>query len=146
MPLHIPYRGTRNELNQMLIDKDEQLAELNRVLDECANFISELEEMGMEAAASMLDAIRQARKERRARLKDMKDAPRDGSHFLALARIGVEDTDKEVLEWREIWYEPDAPIKGHGHIFGPTVWKAENGSDRFSEDCFVGWTYLPPKE
>lgn len=73
-------------------------------------------------------------------LKSMSDAPRDGSHFLALERIGIEDTSRHVLEWREIWYRPKNWMLG-----GQSTWLAENGEAQFGEDCFEGWIPLPPK-
>lgn len=72
-------------------------------------------------------------------MKPMSEAPRDGTHFLALERIGIEDTPNHVLEWREIWYQP------RHSFFGPAIWAAENGEARFGEDCFAGWIDLPPK-
>ena len=73
-------------------------------------------------------------------MRAMATAPRDGSHFLALERIGVEDSDREVLEWREIWFEPKRWFMG-----GKSTWLAQNGEAQFGEDCFVGWMPLPSK-
>jgi hypothetical protein len=72
--------------------------------------------------------------------RPMSAAPRNGEHFLALEKVGIEDTPDHVLEWREIWYEPSSTF------FGPTMWTAENGAARFGEDCFDGWIPLPPKD
>lgn len=72
-------------------------------------------------------------------IRDMMDAPRDGSHFLALERVGIENTSKHVLEWREIWYQPGRAF------FGPTVWRSVAGAAQFGEDCFAGWMPLPAK-
>ena len=57
-------------------------------------------------------------------IRSMDEAPRDGSHFLALERVGIEDTDRHVLEWREIWYEPSRAF------FGPTMWRSVAGAAR----------------
>lgn len=74
-------------------------------------------------------------------MRPMSEAPRDGSHFLALERVGVENTSKTVLEWREIWFRPKRdPIFGGMHM-----WAAENGEARFGEKCFAGWVPLPSK-
>lgn len=72
-------------------------------------------------------------------IRDMESAPRDGSHFLALERVGIEDTDRHVLEWREIWFEPDRAF------FGPTMWRSEAGGAKFGAECFAGWLPLPSK-
>lgn len=73
-------------------------------------------------------------------MRRMSEAPTDGTHFLALERIGIEGTSDEVLEWREIWFEPKKWFLG-----GQSVWRAQAGEAQFGEDCFVGWLPLPPK-
>lgn len=74
-------------------------------------------------------------------MRPMSEAPRDGTHFLALERIGVEDSSREVLEWREIWWHPKRdPVFG-----GMSTWRAENGNSQFGEACFAGWLPLPVK-
>lgn len=71
----------------------------------------------------------------------MSEAPRDGTHMLALEKVRVDGTSHHVLEWREIWFsEKRDPVFG-----GMLVWASENGEARFGEDCFVGWTSLPSK-
>ena len=72
-------------------------------------------------------------------IRSMDEAPRDGSHFLALERVGIVGTNEDVLEWREIWYEPTTSF------IGPTMWKSEAGGSVFGAKCFAGWIPLPPK-
>lgn len=74
-------------------------------------------------------------------MKPMIDAPRDGSHFLALEEVGIEGTSEFVLEWREIWYAPKEWFLG-----GMSTWRAQAGETQFGEDCFVGWIPLPSKD
>lgn len=73
-------------------------------------------------------------------MRPMSEAPRDGTHFLALERIGIDDTSRSVLEWREIWWQMKPSIFG-----GMSVWAAENGDAQFGEACFAGWIPLPSK-
>ncbi len=70
--------------------------------------------------------------------RPMDSAPRDGTHFLALERIGIENTPNHVLEWREIWFEPK-----RWFLQGQSTWLSQAGEAQFGEDCFVGWMPLP---
>ena len=74
-------------------------------------------------------------------IKDMRDAPRDGTHFLALERVGLDGTSDEVLEWREIWYRPRKSLFGD-----VSPWTSEAGDAQFGAECFAGWIDLPPKQ
>lgn len=74
-------------------------------------------------------------------MKPMSEAPRNGDHFLALERVGVDGTDREELEWREIWFAPKPWLLG-----GNSTWASQAGEAQFGEDCFVGWIGLPSKK
>lgn len=74
-------------------------------------------------------------------MRDMSEAPRDGTHFLALERIGIDGTSDEVLEWREIWFKPKKWFLG-----GMSTWLSQAGETQHGEDCFAGWLPLPPKQ